>query len=1254
MNPIRKDEQAAVLLVSLGVLALLGALGLTFVRLSTQERRGSENYVSSVRASMLAESGIAAAMALLQQRAINQHWETLQAADQQISGSIEPGTYSTSGDTYEVVVKDSASMLNINYGDQRLARMLDTLGKAISETDPPIKLGEGAKIVAWRNLQSGKKFHMLEDLTAIPGEIISESDFERIREYLTVKSWVDKSTIKPISRENQPTDGEVMYERIIPRNLELEPRPPVNINTASKPVLTAMLTGLSAGWTDHSPLDDLSGWQRYMKDRQNRLQRKPLGKRRHVKPISFEHASAIATEIIKNRNTVPGPDSQPYAGPFRSWKQFELFIDSFINGADQMITKAGFLSLTVVRGNISLRISSNEGTKNLYFGTRRETEGSSPYEVWGTGDQGETLYIHVPRMRPLGTFRIFFGSPISILIDRPEGTYELNCRGLALRSTAWLISWAFPNEIKFTPSTSRDSTLTNEQGAMLKAAFNPNTMLNKFNPDAIRYRLIDKTDLLDYTTEFCFNSGGMYEILSRGTVKGPRGEIVSSAVLSAHIKLYDIYVQTTQQDFEKGEILDAGTRLVAVKGGKTLISYPQPDIKGLPAKCQTDGYLMLSHYQPKLPDMSFAARFDKGFDGETAAGSARLVPDKKGPLAADLFSSAAGRLYPDGVYSDRDNCPAWRALGNMGGLKGTISFWVKTDWSADDEKNTHHLFSASHSVATWVNTQTFQLAYFGYDWNIFGIQTEAAHVRNDWLNERVSAARYSPRAHHWTHVVFQYSLGAETFDEAIYLQLNGTEARDWRGYSWPGKPTETEDLSLNGNLFRLGERPGLIDYVINPTRAADSTFDELVLSSSEVSRDRLRSMYNIGRYYNGGDASYTSPVLPFDGKIPPTATLSGDKLPVKGRLASIAWTRYVPVSVPGGGITFRVRNGDSWIDVKAEEGGGSLGGKRISGLVQYSAKFVETATEFVRPLVESMVLDDVRITVLRDPEITHWEWVFKSDRRFEAAKAIVQGSIDIGPSPTTSPRPVIFTPPNVMPPAQMGLGGKAAGGALEHGGGVLQQMAGGAGGAPDVDQLLRKAWTAPGGGAAPANLAERAQQGGGQNWRNSILPLGGGGNTPGAGAGSGSAPESAASAGTTQFSSGGTATFTGGSKGASGGGASGSGSDKGGKGDNESRFTRKKPERHKAVQLVIQIRNAEDQKPVRGAAIEVYRDQALVFGGMRTDRKGKCRLLLLTGKNYEVRIRHRAYQAVKKPLRLKPDDTTIEIELNKRKTGPKK
>jgi len=71
---------------------------------------------------------------------------------------------------------------------------------------------------------------------------------------------------------------------------------------------------------------------------------------------------------------------------------------------------------------------------------------------------------------------------------------------------------------------------------------------------SFRYKadeVIDKTDVNRSTTEFCFDSKGIYEIQSTGQVV-KRGDVLAERKVMALVKVYDVWTETTQREFVQG------------------------------------------------------------------------------------------------------------------------------------------------------------------------------------------------------------------------------------------------------------------------------------------------------------------------------------------------------------------------------------------------------------------------------------------------------------------------------------------------------------------------------------------------------------------------------------------------------------------------------------------------------------------------------------------------------------------------------
>lgn len=112
-----------------------------------------------------------------------------------------------------------------------------------------------------------------------------------------------------------------------------------------------------------------------------------------------------------------------------------------------------------------------------------------------------------------------------------------------------------------------DTTLSQEQSDIIKAMANPNTDINKFNPDTTLRKRVDKGDITtntatgraSFTTELCFGSMGYYDLNSIGKVLGSGGftpppnsrvALTAKSEYNTIVKVYEVFRDTTQRDFE--------------------------------------------------------------------------------------------------------------------------------------------------------------------------------------------------------------------------------------------------------------------------------------------------------------------------------------------------------------------------------------------------------------------------------------------------------------------------------------------------------------------------------------------------------------------------------------------------------------------------------------------------------------------------------------------------------------------------------
>ncbi len=658
-------RRGAVLIVVLGVLVVLALLATTFATLQTTERHIARNYLDTVRARLLAQSGQEDASARLRGffpfRAFDRtnegrswkYWgddltetrepgtypiekalspsfavedEAIQdprdpnvaaklvtvlvngsAERRGFSGLHESGTYALHGDHYVLRVTDLSGRIHLNDGIDRMAdgsswenpgvtqnlkRILNLLGR--SDTINITDLGD--KIL--RNRPPNGYAHMNEILKAVDYD---ETQFARFRDFVTVHAWVDRNVANPVPlssladarhAEAPPAGRGFQYYRgsppvyrfgsesggskdasgaplaytldampavpgnmarpdqmqaaciygldvLNPQWIEIVSRAPVNVNTAPREVLMALLGDLRGffltdrrrnnpsyfgdlytsfkKWNSFSPADTEGDEYGYLAETQPILF--PSG----TKDSNSIYSDDIADEIIACRSGRTGPKGFNYdpqacafGGAFRNWAQFYKFIDNLVD-------------IQVLRD------------------TRAD--------LWHDYN-----------------------------IDGPAGGQDAT---------------GYSN---LNPSDLQRLHATRAIADTIKANFNPNLHLNELNPDHNLHLIVDKTDLIVNSTEFSFLPTGYFEVESLGRVLRPQNggtdafaaenQIVAQAKITAIYRFYDLHRETSQSQFYAGEFGDRGGAF-ETNNNRSVEVGPEPDNGRAPTENEWGGYVAL-------------------------------------------------------------------------------------------------------------------------------------------------------------------------------------------------------------------------------------------------------------------------------------------------------------------------------------------------------------------------------------------------------------------------------------------------------------------------------------------------------------------------------------------------------------------------------------------------------------------------------------------------------------------------------------
>ena len=140
----------------------------------------------------------------------------------------------------------------------------------------------------------------------------------------------------------------------------------------------------------------------------------------------------------------------------------------------------------------------------------------------------------------------------STAISSDEAIVLANC--VCLTRLAGIYFTDLTNLFTFLDQNKNSIFTTNAEAksAIVKANANPSVFPRRLNPDKIVYQSITKADMTHHTTEFCYSPLGFFEIGVLGECFDPHGVRISVCQHYTIAKIFDLYIQATQKDFEQG------------------------------------------------------------------------------------------------------------------------------------------------------------------------------------------------------------------------------------------------------------------------------------------------------------------------------------------------------------------------------------------------------------------------------------------------------------------------------------------------------------------------------------------------------------------------------------------------------------------------------------------------------------------------------------------------------------------------------
>ncbi len=604
-------QRGAVLIVVLGVLAVLALLATTFATLQATEKQVARNYLDTVRAKLLAQSGVQDAEARLRdyfpyryfevavgQPTTPRPWKFWGTSDDEmkeplpadrlematnpsfavedenpqdpLNGAVKPktvtieglkkgfsgyhasGTYAVHGDQYALKINDISGRIYVNDGidqgsDASVSKNLKRVLNLLGEVLQVKQLGD--KILAARPVTGYR--HQQDLLKAVN---FDESMFNRFKDYVTVHAWVDPNVANPVPLSQQmaaamETTTGVKYER---GNAGYRYGSVISgVDAAGRAVSVpgGLMTCPTACSTLPHGSDNIKifGLDTLAPQWVEIVQRAPV----NINAAPREVLVALLTDLrgffVANRRR----NNPRWKGDlYLSFKQQNIFRPRPISTGDEY----GYLMETYPiigpGGTASDGVSAFDLADEIIRCRNRQNS------KWNN-------YSTLPWSGPFKTWNQFnlfvdslvwkLGQPSALLMDtRPiHVDFEEEVSDPAGHGT-------------LVTSDVQKEYASQAIADVLKANFNPNLHLNETNPDANLFTIVDKTDLIVNSTEFTFMPTGYFEIESLGRILRPKdakatdvylsgdNTLVAQAKVTAVYKLYDLYRETNQRQFYTG------------------------------------------------------------------------------------------------------------------------------------------------------------------------------------------------------------------------------------------------------------------------------------------------------------------------------------------------------------------------------------------------------------------------------------------------------------------------------------------------------------------------------------------------------------------------------------------------------------------------------------------------------------------------------------------------------------------------------
>ncbi|MFC1588363.1 hypothetical protein ACFL54_08635, partial [Planctomycetota bacterium] len=744
------------------------------------------------------------------------------------------GSYIDNGDYFLLKVTDESGKLNLNDSNAlmnpgiaalnipedptsgRMYHLISNLAEILFAGDKGPGIGSAvASMVLAERRNLGGRFSMIRQVDDIL--LAMDFDTELRREFLsnvTLSSWRDPDVIKPNPAERRySVPGELSYieqgikdemcdpktgygipfmrwAEVQSRDYKLEPRSPVNINTASVALIEALLMGIE-GWTLFEGPGEIYDSSNCYCPSGEWSERKSNTNYRYEQTSRSEICTLLrAGGINAGGDMWAFPDACLYNGCSVSWGP----------GIDE----------------------------DLPYARLRKTEIPLEMARWLADDLYERIHgLGADDPNPIDNWREFELYLNTVAEDaRDESISELAYTDLfkstetprQVDANGLCKDWGYDRTGDF-------DYFNQFHIDVILANLDPNTMSNDFNPDQCVMRLTDKADLEVYTTEACFEPTGVFAIESQGSVTSSTGETLASVQASCLVQLFEFKRLTTQKDlFGADNISDLKSRFgdnqsaYRTKWETMTITYPEP-VKGSVSAPEFDhinnaifdGRVGLSPIKHDV--LQTRASLWTYYEGSFDAFDPATVQRQSYPVSPSLYGNryssveeefsdgllmgaeAPGQLYPDGALSE-----AWSTIvypsqghispeeiyeGNLSTSRGSWFMTVKPNFMPEHSNRVRQFLQMGqgNKARAWRETQV-TCTYFPHRMNINRPRNRTNFA---WV-------QYSPMNYHWLCTrSFVFGFGHDgndsggIFSETVAekgVKLENTMQYRFEGHRW--------------------------------------------------------------------------------------------------------------------------------------------------------------------------------------------------------------------------------------------------------------------------------------------------------------------------------------------------------------------------------------------------------------------------------------------------------------------------------------